>query len=75
MGTFQSWVAPFMSVSTIKRTADSTIMRPPLATIELVRWISFGIFWTTFGRPWDLLHMPTLGLGAMKRTGNEWSGG
>jgi hypothetical protein len=52
MGTFQSWVAPFMSVSTTKRTAHSTIMPPPFATIELVRWISFGTFRTTLGRPW-----------------------
>jgi hypothetical protein len=60
---------------TIKRTADSTIMPPHFATIELVRCISFGTFRTTLGRPWDSLLTPTLRLGAMKRTGNGCYGG
>jgi hypothetical protein len=63
-GTFQNWDGQFMSVSTIKRTVDPTIMSLRVATIERVYWISFGIFRTTFGPPWGLLHTPTLKLEA-----------
>src|SRR5579862_1168274 len=75
METFQNWVAPFMSVSTTKRTEGSTIMPPPFVTIELVLWIFFGICRTTFGRPWGSLHTHTLRPEAMRRTANECYGG
>ena len=64
-GTFPNWDGPFMSVSTIRKTADPTIMLPPWATIERIHCISFGIFLTTFGPRWGLLHTPTSELDAM----------
>ena len=52
MGTFRNWIERFTSVCTIERTADPTIPSASTATIERIGSISFGIFPTTFGRPW-----------------------
>src|SRR5271155_2047851 len=68
METFRNWIGRFMSVSTIRRMADSMTQQSPGATIERVDWIFSGISRTTFGRFWGLPHTPTLRLEAMKRT-------